>query len=256
MAIICENGLFGVDSATLLPPVISGSTLFAWFAPTTLATPTTYQTTNTSTAAVADGDPVGNWLDLSGNNYSLIQATSGNRPTLKLNQQNGYPSIRFNGTTTSLARASALTTTYSAITVVAAFKSTTFTTVGTWIDAQSSSSAGRYVIRSGQTSGYWSWSSGSFVTGSAGTANSWAVLNATFNGASSAFHLNGGTDSTGNIGTANSPFGSNGILLGQGGSGGNWCSGDMLEICYYSGALSNANRTLVDNYFRTKYGIW
>ena len=57
-----------------------------------------YQNSNGTTAAAADGDPVGYWGDLSGNGNNLIQATAGRRPLLKTGIQNGLPSVLGDGT--------------------------------------------------------------------------------------------------------------------------------------------------------------
>jgi hypothetical protein len=65
-----------------------------------------------TTAVSADADPVGKLLDKSGNNNGCSQATSGNRPLLKVAIKNGYSVLRFDGTddmlqsTASLALAS------------------------------------------------------------------------------------------------------------------------------------------------------
>lgn len=50
-----------------------------------------------TTPVVADGDPVGAWDDLSGNDYHVTQGTAGNRPTYKTAVQNGLPVLRGDG---------------------------------------------------------------------------------------------------------------------------------------------------------------
>ena len=72
-----------------LPTSISN--LASWFK----ADAGTYKDSALTTAATADGDPVGGWVDQSGNAYNALQSTSANRPTLKLNQQNSLPTILF-----------------------------------------------------------------------------------------------------------------------------------------------------------------
>lgn len=56
-----------------------------------------FQDAALTTAAVADGDPVGGWQDLSASGLNLTQSIAGSRPTLKLNIRAGKPVIRFNG---------------------------------------------------------------------------------------------------------------------------------------------------------------
>jgi hypothetical protein len=53
--------------------------------------------TSGGTPATADGDPVGRWLDQSGNGRHVSQATGSLRPTLKLNIQNSLPVVQFDG---------------------------------------------------------------------------------------------------------------------------------------------------------------
>jgi len=49
-----------------------------------------------------DNDPVGTWLDLSGNGNHLTQAITDRRPTYQTNEQNGLPVVRFDGVDDSL----------------------------------------------------------------------------------------------------------------------------------------------------------
>jgi hypothetical protein len=50
-----------------------------------------------TTAASADADPVGTWLDQSGNGRHATAAADSKRPTLKLAIVNGKPVVRFDG---------------------------------------------------------------------------------------------------------------------------------------------------------------
>jgi len=72
-----------------------------------------FQDSGLTTAAAADGDPVGGWKDLSGNSYSFLQSTSVYRPVLKLSVQNSLPAIRFTAASNQyLAGPAALPNTY------------------------------------------------------------------------------------------------------------------------------------------------
>jgi hypothetical protein len=62
----------------------------------------TFQDTAFTTPATADAAPVGGWRDQTGLNNSVTQATAGSRPTLRLNQKNGLPVVRFDGVDDSL----------------------------------------------------------------------------------------------------------------------------------------------------------
>jgi hypothetical protein len=57
-----------------------------------------YTDTGRTTPATLDGDTIAGWADFSGQNNHGSQGTAASRPTLKLNQINGEPSLRFDGT--------------------------------------------------------------------------------------------------------------------------------------------------------------
>ncbi|MCX6104273.1 MAG: hypothetical protein NTY08_00355, partial [Proteobacteria bacterium] len=72
-----------------------------------------FQDSGLTTAAAADGDPVGGWKDRSGNSYSFLQSTSAYRPVLGLSVQNSLPAIRFTAASNQyLAGPAALPNTY------------------------------------------------------------------------------------------------------------------------------------------------
>src|SRR4051794_15888095 len=58
----------------------------------------TFQDAALTTPATANNDPVGGWSDQSGSGAVLTQATAGKRPLLKLANQNGLPTVTFDGT--------------------------------------------------------------------------------------------------------------------------------------------------------------
>ena len=92
-AAMLANRLRMVSRGTITPFTPDQVTgIYAWYR----ADLGTYQTVSGS-AATADGNPVGEWQDQSGNGYHLAQSTSGNRPALKTNILNGHPVLRFDG---------------------------------------------------------------------------------------------------------------------------------------------------------------
>src|SRR5678809_996486 len=54
----------------------------------------TFQDAARTTPAILTNDVVGGWADQSGVGNHPSQATAANKPTLQLNQINGYPSVR------------------------------------------------------------------------------------------------------------------------------------------------------------------
>ncbi len=55
------------------------------------------QDSGLTTPATADGDPVGGWVDQTGNGNHLVQSTGASRPVLKLAVVNGRNAVRFDG---------------------------------------------------------------------------------------------------------------------------------------------------------------
>lgn len=62
-----------------------------------------------TTAASADTDPVGTWLDQSGNGRHLTAPADNQRPILKLAIQNGRPVVRLDGSDDKMVFAASLT---------------------------------------------------------------------------------------------------------------------------------------------------
>lgn len=105
----------GEEEAGFTPASLSGLVLWLDAAdPSTL-----YQNSGLTVRATADNDPVGGWVDKSGRGTHAVQSTSGWRPLLRLNQQNGKPMIVNDGVDDSFSLVSPLTLTdFSVIAVV------------------------------------------------------------------------------------------------------------------------------------------
>lgn len=79
-----------IGNSQFNPTQIAGLQL--WLDGSDLAT--LYQSNGGSLAA-NDGDPVGYWLDKSGNGRHVAQSSGVNKPTVRLNIKNGLPVVRF-----------------------------------------------------------------------------------------------------------------------------------------------------------------
>ena len=66
---------------------------------------TLYTDSGLTTLVAADGDPVGGWLDKSGNTRHATQASGTNKPAYKTAIKNGLSVVRFDGVNDSLATA-------------------------------------------------------------------------------------------------------------------------------------------------------
>jgi hypothetical protein len=90
------------------------------------------------------------------------------------------------------------------------------------------------------------------VGGTITTTAADVILDAYFNGASSFLALNGGTQNTGNPGTATA---ANGYTVGNfAGSGFEW-GGRIYEVAVYSAQVSSTDRLNITRYMGARYGI-
>lgn len=83
---------FRVKSLAFSPAKVSG--LQIWLDASDSST--VFQS-NGGSAASADGDPLGYWMDKSGNGWHYTQASGTNKPAIRTNVQNAKPVIRFDG---------------------------------------------------------------------------------------------------------------------------------------------------------------
>lgn len=84
-----SEGWSATTSAAIAPPAMTN--LWSWVK----AGSGVFQDSGLSTPATADGNPVGGWVDQTGNSRNWLQSTSASRPTLKLSIINGQPVVRF-----------------------------------------------------------------------------------------------------------------------------------------------------------------
>jgi hypothetical protein len=83
----------------VLPPPIPMTGLSLWLKATSGAY---FQNSGLTTPATATGQPIGGWLDASGNGRHALQATAGRRPSYKKAALNGWDTIVFDGLATML----------------------------------------------------------------------------------------------------------------------------------------------------------
>ena len=216
--------------------------------------------------ATATSDPVGAWLDKSGNARHATQSTAGSRPTISATKQNGRNALAFNGSSQSLSIASynaenGLTglTRY----IVASMSSGAATAIvrvwngggDTMLSTVSSELrfyAGGSAYSAVASPSYGMLTSGTNIIGSVydGTAGSVAAgIKPYYNGSAISPSSTSGTLPTAlSGGTPSFSIGSN---LGVN----SWWPGRIVEYISYSRALGNAERQRLERYLSAKYGI-
>lgn len=218
------------------PPSVAG--LAAWYR----AGAGTRQTAD-GTPATADADPVGQWRDQGGSGRHLLQATASRRPVLKLDVQNDRPVIRFDGSNDLLQAASwGLAQPY---TVFLAFSSTRVAG-RVLMDGTTNDRGQLFHHAANPTLIPFAGSSG---TGLAYTSGAFGILCITWNGASTAYRLNNGTDTTSDVGAANP----GGVTLGGRADGTFPGTMDVAELLVYSGAVAAADKQTLHDYLNGLY---
>lgn len=200
------------------------------------------------------------WNDRSGNGYHLKQATSGNRPQ--------YLSAGFNSKQT--VQFTAATPTGMATTTDAVVTGSSNLTSGFFVGQMLTSTEGFGRAVSFATSGLGDTSSGSRIwviragvanaieayrSGDIGPQNISLATNlrfgVVFDGVNGTTYLNNANpQATANADTFVSPG-----TISVGRDGGTGWDGPISEIVITTSALNSGHRTLLDNYFRTKWGL-
>jgi hypothetical protein len=205
----------------------------------------------------SDGDSIGSWSDSSANSNTVAQLTSARQPTLQIDELNGYPVLRFDGTNDILSDGdiSDLDVGTGDIWIAAVFKSTDDSGVqfmfekGTTSFGLMTSAAGVLQARLGgttniplQNSGNWSRTGFVLVTASRVSSTCTGFVNGSAMDTTS-------TTNTGSI--SNSDV----LDIGATAVGGNPLTGDIAEILVGGATLTLKRRTKLEGYLAHKYGL-
>ena len=217
---------------------------------------TLYDATSGGSLVAADGG-VARWEDKSGNSRHATQATSGNRPLRKTAIQGGRDVLRFDGTNDCFSLPS-LTTTSSYVSF--------------FVFRRTSQGIHSIALGPGAASGNYSawWFSDNvlyesstnnasvFTThGSASTlTGSFLIVTTRTATTSIATRRNGSALATVSSGAGvTNAAGGSWSAVGRGDGNNLTHNGDICEIILYDSALSDANRSAVESYLLTKWGI-
>lgn len=216
-----------------------------------------YQDSAGTTPAVADGDPVGLWLDQSGEVVSHFTTTAAQRPTLRTNFVGSLPAIQFDGVDDRLFPDGDLTTLTAA---------TMFIVVKLDADPPAAGAeTGLMEYTSAASKTAFPWTDGIIydafgttvrkTTVNPGTSLAqWNIYGVVTASGLWANYLNGtelyttGTNTVGWSSAANSRLGmSLGAPTG-------YLKGHIAEMLVYDAALDSTDRALVEAYLRAKWG--
>ncbi|KAF0141516.1 MAG: hypothetical protein FD122_1508 [Stygiobacter sp.] len=205
-------------------------------------------------AVTSSSSAVSSWGDVSGLNNDASQSTSANQPTLVSNSMNGNPVIRFNGTNSKLTLPTSATlgiqsNPYEMFVVgKSSSSSIQFLVSGNATEQFEYHLSGVGVRFIPITSAYLDLgSSGAFTDGN---AHVFSARASSSGGAIRVDGIDGGTSSA-NILSSNSGA----LQIGVRSDGTYLFNGDIAEVILYNTNLSTSDRSTVEHYLATRYGI-
>jgi hypothetical protein len=233
------------------PPAFSPGNLtglIAWYR----ADGTKWQTSARATPAVADGDPVGAWDDLSGLGNNALQAVAGKRGTLKLAIQNGRPVIRLDGVSAFLAAVSNAGLSPTTITIAAALKPTSLANTPLFVSKNGayslySSAAGALTVDQPNAQ-----SSANGVV----VAGTWYLVEFLTDASNLWIYRNATQVATRATPAGNLPSNANALGIGARGDGIEPTAGDFAEVVIYNRALNGTERGQLETYLNAYWTIY
>jgi len=194
-----------------------------------------------SSIAQSNGTTVSSWPDSSTAGNNAIQSTGADQPTFETNVINGQPALLFDGAHDWMAAPS--------------LTGQTIFVVANHTDGGTNFTDYRRMVDNGDTFGYSIFGvSGNSTYNPTAFPRGITASNFWVNGTNT---LSAGTLSTFRIvsAVATSPSTNTTWIGTYTGSGAQLFKGNMSEVIIYSGALTTAQRTGVENYLSSKYGI-
>lgn len=228
------SGLFG---GVEIPLTIDGLEL--WLR----ANEGTFQDSAKTTVAISDGDVIGAWEDQSGNNRDVLQGTTANKPTLRLNVRNGRSVVRFDGVNDFLQASYAnIVQPYVRFVVIESDGA-----ISEQIVSSVDSNNAVLFISDGSTFDIFA---GNILGGPAFDTN-WHIFVGVFDGASSSIRIDGSAT----LGDAGANVIDGGATIGAFHNGlDTFFGGDIAEVLDYSNITSDEIDQL-EQYLADRYGI-
>lgn len=225
------------------------SDLHTWF----IAGIATYQNSDQTAPAINDNDPIGAFISLGNDKYSVIQATDSARPTLKLNIKNGEPVLRLDGGDwlRGAFTGSELEQPFTVF-VVAKLADAAVNDDSNHVLIDGDDDVNRAVIFQQADADPDSWTiyAGKDLVGGDSDGN-WDIFTVLFNGLSSQAWINGVSNVSGDA----EALGLDGLTIGAVYNNSNPWIGDIAEIIIYRTNLSTNKKNEVGHYLSNKYDI-
>jgi len=211
----------------------------------------------TGGSLVAANGAVARWEDKSGNSRHLTQSTSGSRPLRKTNQQNGLDAIELDGSDDFFASTMSLAA--SNWTFFFAVKPTSASGVGGgryFFDSET----GRLIIAQIDGNGLGPYDNVAFFSGawneiSAPTTTSQVLAFVLDSNGTNGRVFRSGTQIGSAAAYSQRAIGGTTSFFSAYGGGGALADGLVFEVMLYNSALSDTDRSAVESYLMTKWGI-
>ena len=211
-----------------------------------------------------DGDPVSTWNDTSGNGFNAAQSTAGQKPTYKINQMNGKPVVRFDGSNDVLTNSANATGAQTWFLVYRQANTSGIQTIASLYDPSGATSYDEVALLT--FGGYQNislrmdyLSFGNSVGINPALDTSGHILAFNYNGAGNSTPSNYGItyDQTAQTTLVSSTFARN---TGEGGTIGarpasNFLNGDLAEMIVYNGVLSASDYSGIQGYLYDKWFV-
>ena len=198
---------------------------------------------------------VTSWADQSGNGHDVVQASTGNRPTLLTSAYNGNPAVQFNGSSAYLQSAAAfdlLQGSSDCSIFVVTRPGASQPTYADLFDYSHDGNGGLVYEQNGNNLNQFYFNGFAQVQLQAGQLCFSSVIKG---GTSQQVFFNGQLVSSGTAPSTPNFAPPRGFLVGNWFRGGRCYNGDIAELLIFNRALTESERTSVETYLNTKYAV-
>lgn len=210
---------------------------------------------NADSLGLSDGTAVSSWTDLSGTSNTATQATGALQPIYKIGVFNGHAALLFTNSKMSYPNDVINVTGCNMFFAMRLNVAASSLPANALLGIGNAGTDYRIVLNETSNSNQWGTYNGSYISTGNVLANGTPYILEQDQGGGGATNIQlwqNGVSVLSNTGNADGTNGG-GNFIGAGG-GTDYFSGYMAEVIGYNVVLSSANRTLVNNYLRTKYG--